>query len=132
MARRHPDGQIAGTVFNVTVNAVDANWNLLTSVSDTVGITTSDANAGLPLNAALVGGSQTFSVILKTAGSATVTTSDITDAQQDGQYQFVDHCECGRLCQASVAGSGRDNRAGNGLQARPARQRLAPPARHSM
>jgi len=70
--------QTAGTAFNVTVNAVDTNWNLLTNVADTVGISSSDANATLPANAALAGGTKTFSVTLKTAGSATVTASDIT------------------------------------------------------
>src|SRR5262249_4006766 len=77
-----PTAQTAGTVFTVTVNAVDANWNLLTNVSDTVAITSSDANATLPSNAALVGGVQGFSVVLKTAGSATVTANDVTDASK--------------------------------------------------
>src|SRR5262249_40349270 len=39
----------------------------------------SDANAGLPSNAALSSGTQTFTVTLKTAGARTVTASDITD-----------------------------------------------------
>ena len=47
--------------MNVTVNAVDANWNLVNTASDTVGITSSDANAALPANAALSGGTQSFS-----------------------------------------------------------------------
>src|SRR5439155_10490581 len=68
----------AGTAFNVTVNAVDANWNLVSS-TDTVGITSSDSNATLPASAALVTGTKTFSVTLKTAGSATVTAADSTD-----------------------------------------------------
>jgi hypothetical protein len=67
-----------GTAFNVTVNAVDANWNLV-STNHTVGITSSDANATLPANAALVGGTKIFSVTLKTAGTRTVTATDITD-----------------------------------------------------
>src|SRR5207302_6479955 len=49
-----PTAQTAGTSFNVTVNAVDANWNLVSSAGDTVGMTTSDSNASLPSNAALV------------------------------------------------------------------------------
>src|SRR5439155_805046 len=74
-----PTAQTVGTAFNVTVNAVDANWNVLTNVTHTVGITPSDANAALPANAALVSGTKSFSVTLKTAGSATVTATDITD-----------------------------------------------------
>src|SRR5213594_1256683 len=64
--------QTAGTAFNVTVNAVDANWNLLTNVADTASISSSDTNATLPASAALAGGTKTFSVTLKTAGSVTV------------------------------------------------------------
>ncbi|MCX6235923.1 MAG: HYR domain-containing protein [Bacteroidetes bacterium] len=74
-----PISQTAGTAFNITVNAVDANWNVINTVTDVVGITSSDANANLPANASLSGGTQTFSVTLNTAGSATVTASDITD-----------------------------------------------------
>ena len=74
-----PSTRTAGTSFNVTVNAVDAYWNVVTTVTDVVGITSSDANASLPANAALVAGTNTYSVTLKTAGTATVTATDITD-----------------------------------------------------
>ncbi len=73
-----PTAQTAGTAFTVTVNAVDANWNKVTSVTDTAAISSSDANAVLPSSAALVGGTKTFTVTLKTAGSRTVTASDLT------------------------------------------------------
>ena len=56
-----PSAQTAGGSFNVTVNAVDANWNVVSS-TDTVGITSTDANAALPANAALVAGTKTLSV----------------------------------------------------------------------
>ena len=72
-----PTAQTAGTAFTVTVNAVDANWNVVSS-TNTVGITSSDANAVLPANAALVAGTQTFSITMKTAGLQTVTATDIT------------------------------------------------------
>src|SRR5262249_12628407 len=71
--------QTAGTAFNVTVNAVDANWNVVNSAGDTAAISSSDANASLPSNAALVSGTKSFSVTLKTVGSQTVTASDVTD-----------------------------------------------------
>src|SRR5207253_9901204 len=61
-----PTTQTAGAAFNLTVNAVDAYWNNV-SATDTVGITSSDANAVLPSNAALAAGSATFSVTLKSA-----------------------------------------------------------------
>src|SRR5207248_1758303 len=73
-----PTSQAAGTAFSVTVNAVDANWNLV-NTNDTVGITSSDSNATLPGNAALSAGTQTFSVTLRTAGTATITATDVTD-----------------------------------------------------
>src|SRR5207244_4786636 len=78
-----PSAQTAGAAFNVTVRAVDANWNLI-NTNDTVAITCSDANGVLPANAALVSGTKTFSVTLKTAGSATVTASDVTHGSITG------------------------------------------------
>jgi hypothetical protein len=73
-----PIAQVAGTPFNVTVNAVDAHWNVV-SITDVVGITSSDSNAAVPANGALVNGTKVMSVTLKTAGSATVTASDISN-----------------------------------------------------
>ena len=73
-----PSAQTAGSSFNVIVNAVDANWNVVTS-TDTVGITSTDANATLPANTALVAGTKTLSVTAKTAGSKTFTATDITN-----------------------------------------------------
>ena len=74
-----PTSQPTGTAFNVTVNAVDANWNLVNTVTHTVGITSSDSNATLPANGALTAGTRIASVTLRTAGAQTVTASDITD-----------------------------------------------------
>src|SRR5439155_4135847 len=65
--------------FNVTVNAVDVNWNLVTSVTHTVGITSSDPGTTLPGNAALVSGTRTFSITFATDGTQTVTATDISD-----------------------------------------------------
>ena len=61
---------------------MDANWNLVNTVERYRGITSSDANATLPANAALSGGTQTFSVKFNTAGSRTVTATDITDGSK--------------------------------------------------
>src|SRR5439155_351997 len=71
----------SGAAFNVTVNAVDANWNVV-SVGDTVGLTATDSNATLPANASLLSGSKVFSVTLNTAVSASLTASDITDSNK--------------------------------------------------
>src|SRR5207248_2932035 len=49
-----PTAQTAGTPFNVTVNAVDANWNLVTTApANTIAITSSDPNDTPPASAAL-------------------------------------------------------------------------------
>src|SRR5207249_1426889 len=72
-----PTGQVAGGAFIVTVNAVDANWNLVNTVTDAVGITSTDSNAALPANAALTAGTQSFSVTLKS--TATLTASDVSN-----------------------------------------------------
>src|SRR2546428_85742 len=74
-----PNAQTAGTAFTVTVNAVDANWYLVNTVTDTEGITTTDTNATMPGNLALSSGTKTFSVTLTTAGTKTLTATDITD-----------------------------------------------------
>ena len=75
-----PSPQSANTPFTVTVNAVDAYWNLV-SATDTVAITSDDVAAGLPANAALVAGVHAFSVTLQTSGS-TVTATDVTDGSK--------------------------------------------------
>ena len=62
-----PSVETAGTQFSVTINAVDANWNLVSS-TNTIGISSSDANATLQGNAALVAGTKTRTVTFKTAG----------------------------------------------------------------
>ena len=73
-----PLSQTANTPFNVTVNAVDAYWNVI-SATDTVAITSSDPFAVLPPSAALVAGSGTFSVNPQSGGATTVTATDVTD-----------------------------------------------------
>ncbi len=73
-----PDVQTAGTGYTVTVNAVDADYNLI-NTNDTVQITSSDPQAELPTDAALSGGTMTLSVTNRTVGSWTVTASDVTD-----------------------------------------------------
>ena len=76
-----PVTETAGVATNVTVNAVDDNWNLV-NTNDTAAITSSDVNATLPASAALVSGTKTFSVSLPTAGSSTLTASDATDGSK--------------------------------------------------
>ena len=72
-----PSAESTNSPLTVTVNGVDANWNLI-NTNDTVRILSSDPNAVLPANAALVAGTRTFSVTLMTLGTATITASNAT------------------------------------------------------
>jgi hypothetical protein len=74
-----PDDQRVGNAFNVTVNAVDADWNLVNTVTgDTIQVTTSPATTPPPDNT-LSGGTRTFSITPTTMGSLTVTADDLTN-----------------------------------------------------
>jgi hypothetical protein len=78
-----PAATVSGTSFPVIVNAVDANWNvtpIATGSGYTIQITSSDPNAILPPNANFASGTRTFNIALRTAGSWTVTASDVDDA----------------------------------------------------
>jgi hypothetical protein len=66
--------------FNVTVNAVDANWFPAVREDDTIHLTSTDAAAILPAtDLSLASGSITIPVTLLTSGSWTFTASDVTD-----------------------------------------------------
>lgn len=79
-----PTQQQAGFPVTVTVNAVDANWNIVGYCTDNVSITSSDQyatddnNAQLPLTGALTAGTRTFNIIFATQGSQTITATDTT------------------------------------------------------
>ena len=103
-----PTAQTAGTAFTVTVRAVDANWNLVSS-THTVAISSSDTNATLPANAALVAGSQTFSVTLNTAGTATVTATNITDGTKTPNTSPSITVNAGALSNFLVEAAGSGN-----------------------
>ncbi len=58
-----PTARVAGVPFSVTVNAVDAAWNIITTVNDAVNFTaTNDAYAQLPVGAVLSNGTLTTNV----------------------------------------------------------------------
>jgi probable HAF family extracellular repeat protein len=67
---------VAGTAFNITVTALDAANNTVTTYSGTVHFTSSDAHAVLPGASVLTDGIGTFSVTLMTPGTQTVTATD--------------------------------------------------------
>lgn len=70
-----PTNQTAGVAFSMTVYAVNEDWSVDTTSIDTITLSSSDGSATLPGPAALVAGTQTFSVTLATPPSQTVTAS---------------------------------------------------------
>jgi hypothetical protein len=73
----------AGNSFNVTVTAEDQFFNTATTYTGTIHFTSTDGQAVLPADYTFVpgdGGSHTFTgVVLKTAGTWTITTTDTAD-----------------------------------------------------
>lgn len=68
---------IAGTPFNITVNALDATGGVVTSYSGKVSFSSSDTQAVLPpANSAITNGTGTFAVTLKTAIGQTISVTD--------------------------------------------------------
>jgi len=78
-----PATQGAGQDFLVDAYATDAYWNLLPS-DHTVRLTSSDPAATTPVTATLAGGTAQFTVALGTAGTQTLTVSDLTDGSVSG------------------------------------------------
>ncbi len=74
-----PRAQVAGVPFNVTVNACDNTWAAVTTVTNSIQITSSDASATLPGPAQLNAGTRTFTVTMNAAGSFNVQARDLTD-----------------------------------------------------
>jgi hypothetical protein len=73
-----PSAETLGTPFNLTINACDAAWHIITSCNDTVAITSSDTSAWLPPNTALVNGTVTIvgNFFFQSSGTWTVTATD--------------------------------------------------------
>jgi len=79
-----PDPQTAGVAFNVTVNAVDANWFPATYAADhVIHLTCTDGSATLPTSdPQMIAGTAVISVTLNATGTWTVTATDVTDASK--------------------------------------------------
>jgi len=84
-----PSSSAAGTAGTITVTALNASNSTVTSYSGTVKITSSDAAAGLPANAALTNGVGTFAVVLITAGTQTITATDTVTASITGTQSGI-------------------------------------------
>lgn len=75
-----PQSQTVGVPFNVTVRACDNSWNLVTTVTNSVNLTSTDGSASLPGAFSLASGTKTVQVTLNAAGSFTVSAKDNSDA----------------------------------------------------
>jgi hypothetical protein len=75
-----PIPQTVGNAFNVTVNALDFNGNIMTGCSDPVNITSSDPAASGVGVQPLSGGSLTFVFTFGTAGAQTISVADEVDS----------------------------------------------------
>lgn len=83
-----PASQTAGQPFTATVLAVDAYWNVVTTVTDTVQLSSSDPAATLPLTVTLAAGTAVFSTTHFTADSHTLSADDLSNpAINDGISQ---------------------------------------------
>ena len=71
--------QTVGQPFQITVRAVDANWNLVSSITSQIEIQSSDETATLPAPHQLVGGVSQFTVTLNASGTFDFSASDLTD-----------------------------------------------------
>ena len=76
-----PNTEYVNGQFNATVNAVDQYWNVVTTVNDTVHISSNDANALVPADSTLVSGTGVIAVTLESVSypaTTTLTASDVT------------------------------------------------------
>jgi hypothetical protein len=74
-----PVGQHVGFGYPIVIMAMDTNWNLVGSASDTVAISSSAPGDIMPTPVALGDGTATFIVTNDSAGNVTLTASDATD-----------------------------------------------------
>lgn len=72
-----PTDQSAGSVFTLTVRAVDAYWNLVSGVNDTISLGSTDAFAGIPADTTLVNGQVLIPSRLYRTGYQYIWASDV-------------------------------------------------------
>jgi hypothetical protein len=75
-----PQSQTVGVPFNVTVRACDSSWNLVTTVTNSMTLSSTDGSASLPGAFSLSSGTKTVQVTLNAAGSFTFSAKDNSDA----------------------------------------------------
>jgi hypothetical protein len=75
-----PTAQTANDPFTITVNAVDANWNVVNTSANLVCLASTDDTAMLPPDAPLVAGTNSFSFTFGMDGSYAITALDANSA----------------------------------------------------
>jgi hypothetical protein len=91
--------QVTGIPFDVTIRACDNTWTTVTTISNTIQITSTNATATLPAPQQLNNGQMTVSVTFNAAGTFTIQAHDQTDNTiPDGNSaavlcQVLDHFE---------------------------------------
>src|ERR1700756_1850802 len=97
--------ETGGTAVNVTVRALDGSGTLNTPYAGTVHFTSSDAQATLPADSKLVGGTGNFSVTLRTIGPQTITATDTVTASLQGTTSSI-HVVSNAVTHFSVSSPG--------------------------
>ncbi|HLN32693.1 MAG TPA: choice-of-anchor tandem repeat GloVer-containing protein [Gemmataceae bacterium] len=88
----YPSSTVAGTSNSFTATAYDPYGNVATGYLGTVSFSSSDAQAGLPANytfQASDNGTHTFSAVLKTAGSQSITATDTSNSSVTGTQSGI-------------------------------------------
>jgi len=73
-----PSNQQAGTPFSLNVRAVDAYWNLVSTVSDSISLGSTDAFANMPARTKLTNGQLLIPVTLHKTGVNRIWSADLT------------------------------------------------------
>ena len=93
----------SGMALSLTVTALDASNNLVTSYSGTLHFTSTDGQATLPANSTLTNGTANFSAKLKTSGNQTITATDTATASITGTSNLINVSAPGSLAITSGA-----------------------------
>lgn len=84
-----PDSSTTRQTVQLAIAALDAANNVSTGYSGTVHFTSSDAQARLPADSKLIAGAATVSATMETAGTDTVSATDIAKASLTGTHSIT-------------------------------------------
>lgn len=102
-----PSPTTSGTSQSFTVTAMDAYGNVASGYTGTLHITSSDAQAVLPVDYAFVAadaGAHTFSATLKTSGAQSITATDVASSGVTGSQPGISVVATGQAASVTVSG----------------------------